>query len=137
MRDAFRSMLNSASQAAYIEPGSESGTSETPWREANSAEITHSAYIASGKWDKCWKGLIGAALREEGANTIFFLKIAVGDPIADHITARLCVLAPLLSLFGCDSRSSIQKQRQLAFPSYHTLQRRSSHPCTVPQVQAA
>jgi hypothetical protein len=136
MRDAFSSILNSESQAAYVGPRSESEPSEPPWREANSAEITHSAYIASGKWEKCWKGQIGAALKEEGANAIFFLKIAVEDPIADHITARLCVLAPLLSPFGCDLRSSIQKQRQLTFPSYHTLQRRSSHPCTVPQVQA-
>ena len=97
MRDVFRSILKPESQAAYVEPRSESETSELSWREANLAEITHSAYIASGRWEKCWKGQIGAALKEEGVNAIFFLKIAVEDPIADHITARLCVLAPLLS----------------------------------------
>lgn len=59
------------------------------------AEITHSAFIAFGKWEKCWKGPIGRVLKEKAANAMFFFKIAVEDPIDNDITVQLSVLAHL------------------------------------------
>ena len=129
----FESISNPQSQAAYLgsddesSPGPDGKSSEQPWRDADLIEITHIAYIASGNWEKCWKGPIGHALKETAANAIFFVKIAIQDSCDNHITVQLCVLAHLLASFGYELASSLQKQRQLAFLSYHEMPTRSTH----------
>lgn len=59
-----------------------------PWRDADLDEILHVAYIASGKWEKYWKGPIGLALKENAANALFFCKIAIQEPFGNNITVQ-------------------------------------------------
>ncbi len=131
----FDSTLNPQVQAAYFGPHDQ--PSEQPWRDADLLEVIHIASIANGKWEKCWKGPIGSALKEKAADAMFFSIIAIRDPIDDHITVQLCVLAHLLAPFGCDLASSLQKQRRLAFLSYHEVPSRSTHHCAIPQAPTA
>jgi hypothetical protein len=127
----FESTLNRQSQAAYFGP--HDVPSGKPWRDAELLEIIHIACIANGKWEKCWKGPNGSALKEKAANAMFFYRIANQDTNDVHITVQLCVLAHLLAPFGCDLASSLQKQRQLAFQSYHEMPSCSTRRCTIPQ----
>lgn len=122
----FDSALDPQSQAAYFGP--HDVPSEQPWRDADLLEVIHIACIANVKWEKCWKGPIGFALKEKAANAMFFSTIAIQDPIDDnHITVQLCVLTHLLAPFCCDLASSLPKQRRFAFLSYHKMPIRSTH----------
>jgi len=104
---AFDSILNPQSRAAYFGP--HDVPNEQPWRDADLLEVIHIACIANGKWEKCWKGHIGSALKEKAADVMFFSIIAIQDPIDNHITYH---------------RSA---QRRLAFLSYHEMPSRSTH----------